>query len=63
MPVIEHYARLGKVAEVSLLVILNIACSTQYILQINSSGSVEEIHTETCQWVEKVFAEQAKLSK
>lgn len=55
MPVIEHYGKLGKVAEVCSNYWMPCQGQTN-LLQIDSSGTVQEIHKETCQWVQRIFS-------
>jgi hypothetical protein len=55
MPVIEHYEKLGKVADVRLKSFLALLCLTRLIRQIDSSPEVDEVHTAAVAAVEKVL--------
>jgi hypothetical protein len=55
MPVIEHYGKQGKVAEVRLEYSLSLACLMLLIRQIDSSPSVQEVHSVASAAVEKVL--------
>ncbi len=55
MPVIEHYEKQDKVAQVRLEYSLSLACLIRVIRQIDSSPSPEEVHTVAVAAVEKVL--------
>jgi hypothetical protein len=55
MPVIEHYRKQGKVAEVRLEYSLSLACLILLIRQIDSTPTVEEVHKVAVAAVEKVL--------
>ena len=55
MPVIEHYEKQGKVAEVRLECSLSLACLILLIRQIDSSPTVAEVHKVAVAAVEKVL--------
>jgi hypothetical protein len=58
MPVIEHYEKQGKVAQVRLEYSLSLACLIRLIRlirQIDSSPSPEEVHKVAVAAVEKVL--------
>ena len=55
MPVIEHYEKQGKVAEVRLECSLSLARLILLIRQIDSSPTVEEVHKVAAAAVEKVL--------
>ncbi len=55
MPVIEHYEKQGKVAEVCLEYSLSFLCIIRLLCQIDSSPAVEEVHTAAVAAVEKVL--------
>ncbi len=58
MPVIEHYEKQGKVAEVRLEYFMSLACLILLILlirQIDSSPTVQEVHKVAVAAVEKVL--------
>jgi hypothetical protein len=53
MPVIQHYEKLGKVAEVHLK--YSLAFTFLILCQIDSSPAVDEVHTAAVAAVEKVL--------
>lgn len=55
MPVIKHYEKLGKVAEVRLEYSLPLASLIRLIRQIDSTPSPEEVHKVGVAEVEKVM--------
>jgi len=55
MPVIEHYEKQGKVAEVRLEYSLSFACLIHLIRQIDSTPTAEEVHKVAVGAVEKVL--------
>lgn len=55
MPVIEHYEKQGKVAEVRLEYSLSLACLILLIRQIDSTPTVGEVHKVAVAAVEKVL--------
>jgi hypothetical protein len=55
MPVIEHYEKQGKVAEVRLEYSLSLVCLILLIRQIDSTPTVEEVHKVAVAAVEKVL--------
>jgi len=55
MPVIEHYEKQGKVAEVRLESILSLYCLIRLIRQIDSSPTKAEVHIAAVAAVEKVL--------
>ena len=55
MPVIEHYEKQGKVAEVLLKHSLSFACLIRLICQIDSTPTAVEVHTVAAAAVKKVL--------
>jgi hypothetical protein len=55
MPVIEHYEKQGKVAEVRLEYSLSLACLIRLLHQIDSSPTPKEVHTVAVAAVKKVL--------
>ncbi len=55
MPVIEHYEKQGKVAEVCMKSSLELRRLIRLIFQIDSSPAVEDVHTAAVAAVEKVL--------
>jgi hypothetical protein len=55
MPVIKHYEKQGKVAEVRLEYSLSLTCLIRLIRQVDSTPKVGEVHKVAAAAVEKVL--------
>lgn len=54
VPVIEHFAKVNKVAEVSSLQ-RHLLVTITHPLKIDSTRSIEEVHKDACRWVDQVL--------